>query len=266
MRKDPVSGRTVDMKGRLCNATGYLIDEHGNIVKYTPEHDTKVVFQFWEILFQEPPKIFDFTEFDINWIKGRMERDVTLNPRHDDEFDLDGRPINSMGYLVDLAGNIVDQHERQVFKKEILTKAFGQEARIPPVFLKKGLLLKPLSHEDGVSPASESNRIIADGDQKVGREPTDFEGKTGKSGYLGPGGQDETNVGTNTHLELSKSGNMSGVFSSETGGLNRANTNESFVAQKIEPKDGARGYNRGKSFLQLSQNTSEPAESPLDDK
>lgn len=59
-------------------------------------------------MFQEPPKIFDFTEFDIKWIMGSLDRDVTKNPRHDDAFDLNGRMINTLGYLIDAAGNIVD--------------------------------------------------------------------------------------------------------------------------------------------------------------
>lgn len=29
---DPKTGRTVDMKGRLVNASGYLIDDRGNII------------------------------------------------------------------------------------------------------------------------------------------------------------------------------------------------------------------------------------------
>lgn len=59
--------KTVDMLGRLVNATGYLIDDAGNIVKYV-DKERKIMFYFWEILFQEPPKLFEFTEFDIRWI------------------------------------------------------------------------------------------------------------------------------------------------------------------------------------------------------
>ena len=109
------------MRGRLVNASGYLIDKKGNIVN----EKNKVMFNFWEIMFQEPPKIFDFTEFDINWIKGNLDRDITKNPRHDDEFDLDGKMINSLGYLVDLKGNIIDQYGKLVFRKDILYNAFG---------------------------------------------------------------------------------------------------------------------------------------------
>lgn len=87
----------MDEDGRLVNATGYLIDTKGNIVKKNNE----IVFNFWEILFNEPPKIFHFTEFSLEWIKGCLDRDVTKNPFHDDEQDLLGRSINTMGYLID---------------------------------------------------------------------------------------------------------------------------------------------------------------------
>ena len=128
------------MRGRLVNGLGYLIDERGNIVN----EKGKVMFNFWELMFQEPPKIFDFTEFDINWIKGTLNHDVTKNPRHDDEYDLEGRLINTLGYLVDVVGNIIDQHGKLVFRKEILNNAFGQDAKIPLVFTVEGLLYKPI--------------------------------------------------------------------------------------------------------------------------
>ena len=100
------------------------------------------MFNFWEIMYNEPPKIFKFTEWDINWIKGNLDRDITKNPRHDDVYDLDGRLINSLGYLIDTQNNIVDQHGRLVFRREILTRAFGQDARIPRIFT-SNVLLKP---------------------------------------------------------------------------------------------------------------------------
>ena len=122
LNKDPKTGKTVDTKGRLVNANGYLIDEQGNIIH---AKNQSIMFNFWEIMFQEPPKIFSFTEFSLKWIMGRLDRDVTKNPRHDDEFDLDGRMINTMGYLIDTAGNIVDKHNKVIFRKDILRNAYG---------------------------------------------------------------------------------------------------------------------------------------------
>jgi hypothetical protein len=87
-------------------------------------------------MFNEPPKIFKFTEFSINWIRGLMDRDVTNNPKHDDEYDLNGNKINTMGYLVDEFDNIIDVFGGNVvFKKDILIQKFNiQEAEIPLVF------------------------------------------------------------------------------------------------------------------------------------
>jgi hypothetical protein len=53
----------------------------------------------------------------MNWIKGNLAHDVTQNTKHDDGFDLDGRRINTMGYLVDHMDNVVD-----VFGGNILFK------------------------------------------------------------------------------------------------------------------------------------------------
>lgn len=44
---------------------------------------------------------------------------------HNDEFDLMGRRINTMGYLINKEESIVDQHGKEVFKNEILTQYFG---------------------------------------------------------------------------------------------------------------------------------------------
>ncbi len=68
-----MKGRAIDEDGKLVNAVGYLIDEKGNIV----DKKGYIKFNFWEILFNEPPKIFSFTEFSLNWIKGALDRDVT---------------------------------------------------------------------------------------------------------------------------------------------------------------------------------------------
>ena len=43
---------------------GYLIDEKGNIIN----HSNKIIFKKKELLFNEPPKIFAFTDFDIKWV------------------------------------------------------------------------------------------------------------------------------------------------------------------------------------------------------
>jgi hypothetical protein len=174
------------MRGRLVNASGYLIDKKGNIV--------------------------NFTEFDINWIKGSLDRDITKNPRHDDEYDLDGKMINSLGYLVDVKGNIIDQYGKLVFRKDILNNAYGQDARIPVVFT-KGLLLKPAS-EDSDDDETPLGRIIG------GKPMNDYKSQKtfgNQSNLVGSGGpNDETGVrssdGAPEAFSMSN-GQLSGVFS-----------------------------------------------------
>ena len=94
-----------------------------------------LIWRSHELINDEPMKIFEFTEFSLNWIKGHLDHDVTQNPQHDDEFDLDGRRINAMGYLIDHSGNVVDVFGGNVvFKREILENKFGQDSEIPYVF------------------------------------------------------------------------------------------------------------------------------------
>ena len=70
---DPITGKKVDLYGRQANGSGYLVDNAGNIVKYVQDKP-QIVFQFWELLFMEPPKMFEFTEFDIRWVKGTLRK------------------------------------------------------------------------------------------------------------------------------------------------------------------------------------------------
>ena len=143
LKTDPKTGLSVDNLGRRVNAAGYLIDKDANVIN----KKGKIMFFFWELLYQEPPKIFEFTKFSMQWIRGRMNKDVTQNPRHNDEFDMDGRKINTMGYLIDDRGNIVDKHGKEVFKVAILSEAFGQDAQIPLIF-RSGKLQQPDDSDD----------------------------------------------------------------------------------------------------------------------
>ena len=94
-------------------------------------------------MYNEPPKIFPFTEFSMQWITGNMGRDVTQNPKHDDYFDLDGHRINTMGYLIDDQENIVDVFRGAIlFTKEVLENKYGQEAEIPYIY-RSGKLMQP---------------------------------------------------------------------------------------------------------------------------
>jgi hypothetical protein len=125
-----------DRKKRRVNAKGYLIDRRGNIINDKEE----ILFRYWELLFQEPPKIFDFLSWDIDWIMGRTMHDVSKNKRHNDQVDLEGRKINTMGYCIDTEENIVDREGGLVFKRELLSEKFGMDAEIPPIFRMKDRL------------------------------------------------------------------------------------------------------------------------------
>jgi hypothetical protein len=99
-----------------------LIDDKGNIVNAKHE----VIWNFWELAYLEPPKIFAFTEFSLSWIKGNLDRDVAnFDPRDDELYDLDHRLINTAGYLIDKDENIIDYYGRVVFRKEVLTEKLG---------------------------------------------------------------------------------------------------------------------------------------------
>ena len=102
---DKKTNRAVDDLGRPVNANGYLIDDTGNIINI----DNDIIWNFWELVHLEPPKIFSFTQFSLSWIKGRLERNVAnFDPRDDELYDLDGRLINTAGYLIDRDENVID--------------------------------------------------------------------------------------------------------------------------------------------------------------
>ena len=128
-----------DFKGRRVNSKGYLVDEDENII----DKDGNIIWRSHELMYDEPMKIFEFTEFSMNWIKGNFDYDFANDPDHDQKFDLDGRRINSMGYLIDEDGNIIDVFgDNIVFKKEILECKYGQDAEIPFIF-RSGKLKQP---------------------------------------------------------------------------------------------------------------------------
>ena len=131
-----------DLRGRKVNAKGYLLDSRGNIIdkgEYNKIGDQtrppNIIWPSHELMYNEPMKLFPFTEFSIHWIRGHSAKDVTLNPRHDDEHDDEGKRINTMGYLIDGMDNIIDVFNGNVlFKREVLEDRWGQEAEIPYVF------------------------------------------------------------------------------------------------------------------------------------
>jgi hypothetical protein len=113
----------VDNLGRPVNANGYLIDKIGNIINTKGEP----VFMFWELIQLEPTKLFTFTEWTIDWIKGNYSptRVLGFNPKEDYLYDDDQRMINTNGYLIDRGENIIDYYGRIVFKNDLLVVSKG---------------------------------------------------------------------------------------------------------------------------------------------
>lgn len=62
-----------DLQGRRTNSKGYLVDEEGNII----DKGGELIWRSHELINDEPMKIFEFTEFSINWVKGHLDHDVT---------------------------------------------------------------------------------------------------------------------------------------------------------------------------------------------
>ena len=135
---------TYDKTGRRVNPKGYLLDNKGNIIDKDsdPERgNCNIIWSSHELLYNEPPKIFTFTEFSEYWIKGNLDRNFKMDPKNDNAVDLDGLRVNELGYLIDHNENIVDSKSGTVvFRREILSKAETQDAEIPKVF-KSGNLL-----------------------------------------------------------------------------------------------------------------------------
>jgi hypothetical protein len=93
----------------------------------------------------EIPKLFSFTRFDEANTRGDFALDSKGKPVLGKDgsgkpVDDNARPVNQLGYLIDKDGNVLDQRNRQQFKKEVLRN--GRD--IPKVF-KKGVFEKPES-------------------------------------------------------------------------------------------------------------------------
>ena len=104
---------------------GYLLDDKGNVVN----NQGKVIWKSYELMFNEPPKIFEFTQFWSGWVKGHCERDEEGLPISNFGVDNLGRKINALGYLVDGKMNIIDIYSGNIiFRREVLKKVRGEEA------------------------------------------------------------------------------------------------------------------------------------------
>lgn len=108
-----------------------------------------------------------------------------------------------------------------------MSNAYGEDARIPEVFTKKGLLLRPYNDET-LQTQRESNRVIHAVQEKF---------KNMKPGNVTASGiNDTTAIGSNAPVDFSKSGDISGVFSEQAKGLNQSSIQMSNVSAIEESK------------------------------
>lgn len=129
----------VDLDKREVNSKGYLVDGEGNVINKRG----LVIFKKNQLSPEgEIPKLFPFTKFNVDSIIGCLEKDdkgrylLQEGPRGE-TVDMDGRRVNSKGYLIDKVGNIIDRNGNRVFDKDIL----DEEGEIPKIF-RKGVLRK----------------------------------------------------------------------------------------------------------------------------
>lgn len=132
------NSKHVDKKNREVTPTGYLLDGKGNVIS----HDGTVLFLRHELGDQgEIPKILPYSKFNIDEIRGDLEKDENGRIRHIHEsekgeiLDNQKRRVNVKGYLIDNEGNILDQRKNRVFDCELI----DETGEIPRVF-KIGLL------------------------------------------------------------------------------------------------------------------------------
>jgi len=109
----------IDKHGRPVNGKGYLTDgPAGNIIS----QDGIILFEKHEISPEgEIPKIMPYSKFNVDEIRGDLEKDESGKVKvvHENEkaeiLDNQKRRVNAKGYLIDNEGNILDQKGNRVF-------------------------------------------------------------------------------------------------------------------------------------------------------
>jgi hypothetical protein len=112
------NSQLVDKRSKPVNSKGYLVDSHGNIItnEGVQLFSNKELGQGGEI-----PKIMPYTKFNVDEIRGDLDRDETgkIQVIHENEkgeiLDNQKRRVNVKGYLIDNEGNILDQKGNLVF-------------------------------------------------------------------------------------------------------------------------------------------------------
>jgi flagellar basal body rod protein FlgG len=123
IRRDKKNNR-VDKNGQLVNSKGYLTDPKGNIIN----KEGKIIFENKHLSKDdEIPKLFTFSKFNMDSIKGSFKTDKNGNPLLQKDSkgnytDDNGRIVNEYGYLIDENGNIKNKRNYKVFDKLLLDK------------------------------------------------------------------------------------------------------------------------------------------------
>lgn len=121
-------GGLVDTTGRKVNEKGYLVDASGNVI----DCNGKLLWRVEHLKNGEFPKIFPFSKFNVQRVRGDLDFDARGHPLSTTSGkDCQGRPVNKCGYLVDASGNVIDSRSRLMFEKVVLTA----DGELPPVFL-----------------------------------------------------------------------------------------------------------------------------------
>jgi hypothetical protein len=131
------NGFFVDQEGHRVNERGYLIDEDGNII----DKEGHLIFEKRHLSSEgEFPKIFPFSRFNIEDIRGKFDRKADGAPklkrnRKNQHVDNNGRLVNHKGYLRDENLNVIDIHSNVFIHKKLLY----DEGEVPKIF-RTGLL------------------------------------------------------------------------------------------------------------------------------
>lgn len=106
----------------------------------------------------------------------------------------------------------MDQNDRLVFRKEILSNAYGEDSKIPAIFTSKKLL-KPIPDDEyDITPLGSEDRIIAgNNDHKVKSANQTGSNLNGAANYETEAQSDAPNK--SKLLAGAVSGNISGIFS-----------------------------------------------------
>jgi hypothetical protein len=109
------------------------VDNNGNVIT----HDGTVLFLKHELNDEgEFPKILPYTKFNVDEIRGDLDKDengrvqLILENEKGEILDNQKRRVNAKGYLIDNEGNILDQRDHRVFDCELI----DETGEIPKVF------------------------------------------------------------------------------------------------------------------------------------